>query len=416
MYMAAHREYEVRAERRHRLRLVLLITAVAVLIAGGMSGSWLLFRHKLRPVAANAAVETQKPAIPAPVKPAYTAATGHYLFNGTIFWGRAIERDARKAGNFGRSLGNIATFHRENYDAWMGDLECPVADLTVPYQRQVDLLNFNCPPEFASYFTKYFDLINLANNHTGDQGHDAFLETQQHLTAAGAQVFGSYDISDDTNRCEVISLPVRLKKSEGTEEKAALPVAFCSYHALVRMPTAAEVAEVTRYSKLMPTIAFAHMGVEYTPKATASQEQFGHEMIDAGADFVIMNHPHWVQNTEAYKGKLIVYSTGNFIFDQLTSEELRSASIDVTMNTKYSDNLAAWIKLDNDCKARTLHDSCLMAAQNANLTKPAVSYSFSLVAGDELTQRWIPQRANPTIQQAVEARTNWTQTTQNLHY
>ena len=38
--------------------------------------------------------------------------------------------------------------------------------------------------------------------------------------------------------------------------------------------------------------------------------------VDAGADLVIGHHPHVVQGFEIYKGKLIAYSLGNFVFDQ----------------------------------------------------------------------------------------------------
>ena len=38
-------------------------------------------------------------------------------------------------------------------------------------------------------------------------------------------------------------------------------------------------------------------------------------MIDAGADVVVGSHPHVTQGAEYYRGKLIVYSLGNFVFD-----------------------------------------------------------------------------------------------------
>jgi poly-gamma-glutamate synthesis protein (capsule biosynthesis protein) len=44
-------------------------------------------------------------------------------------------------------------------------------------------------------------------------------------------------------------------------------------------------------------------------------------MIDAGADIVIGNHPHYVQAMEVYKGKPIWYALGNFVFDQTWSEQ-----------------------------------------------------------------------------------------------
>jgi len=49
--------------------------------------------------------------------------------------------------------------------------------------------------------------------------------------------------------------------------------------------------------------------------------------IDAGADLVLGSHPHWVQQVEVYKGKLIVYSMGNFVFDQMWSQETRQGVI-----------------------------------------------------------------------------------------
>jgi poly-gamma-glutamate synthesis protein (capsule biosynthesis protein) len=38
---------------------------------------------------------------------------------------------------------------------------------------------------------------------------------------------------------------------------------------------------------------------------------------------VIGSHPHWVQGTEWYQGKAILYSLGNFVFDQDWSIETK---------------------------------------------------------------------------------------------
>jgi poly-gamma-glutamate synthesis protein (capsule biosynthesis protein) len=42
---------------------------------------------------------------------------------------------------------------------------------------------------------------------------------------------------------------------------------------------------------------------------------------------VIGNHPHWYQGVEVYHGKLITYAHGNFVFDQMWSEETREGII-----------------------------------------------------------------------------------------
>ena len=51
--------------------------------------------------------------------------------------------------------------------------------------------------------------------------------------------------------------------------------------------------------------------------------ELAHSFVDAGAEIVIGSHPHVVEESEAYKGKHIYYSLGNFIFDQYFSEDVQ---------------------------------------------------------------------------------------------
>ena len=48
----------------------------------------------------------------------------------------------------------------------------------------------------------------------------------------------------------------------------------------------------------------------------SSPVRAAHAAIDAGADLVVGHHPHVLQGFEWYKGRLIAYSLGNFVFDQ----------------------------------------------------------------------------------------------------
>jgi Bacterial capsule synthesis protein PGA_cap len=67
-----------------------------------------------------------------------------------------------------------------------------------------------------------------------------------------------------------------------------------------------------------------HWGHEYvrqpeTAPGVAPDDpiELGHLAIDAGADMVVGNHPHWVQGLEVYKDHLITYAHGNYVFDQV---------------------------------------------------------------------------------------------------
>ena len=55
--------------------------------------------------------------------------------------------------------------------------------------------------------------------------------------------------------------------------------------------------------------------------------KIAHMAVDAGADLIIGNHPHWVQGVEMYKGRFIAYAHGNFIFDQMWSRETREGVV-----------------------------------------------------------------------------------------
>jgi poly-gamma-glutamate synthesis protein (capsule biosynthesis protein) len=59
----------------------------------------------------------------------------------------------------------------------------------------------------------------------------------------------------------------------------------------------------------------AHWGIEYQGEPSDRQKSLAHQMVDAGADAVVGHHPHVLQGVERYKGKFIIYSLGNFMFD-----------------------------------------------------------------------------------------------------
>ncbi|GIX07314.1 MAG: hypothetical protein KatS3mg115_1717 [Candidatus Poribacteria bacterium] len=50
--------------------------------------------------------------------------------------------------------------------------------------------------------------------------------------------------------------------------------------------------------------------------------EMAHLAVDAGADLVVAHHPHVLQGFEVYRGKLIAYSLGDFIFDKEEYETL----------------------------------------------------------------------------------------------
>lgn len=338
-------------------------------------------------------------------QPEYSSVSGKYLFNGTVVIARAVEKYAR--GDYNQPFSQLDTFNRVAYDGWSADFECPITNNVVPYQQQIDNLIFNCRPEFLPGLTKYFNLFDLANNHTDNQGGQAGIaSTRKYLKDAGAQYFGNYDPTALNDICEVIALPVRLQKQDKSQQNAQLPIAFCGWHYFNynRGPTEAELAVAKKYSAIMPVFAFAEIGNEYQASASAVQRTIARQIIDSGAEFVMANNPHWVQDSEVYKGKLVVYSLGNFIFDQIDAETQRGVSIDADVTVPYDDNVAKWIALGPSCAA--FQDNCLDEAVKQGLKKLELKFVYTPIANQNGAQK-ITRKANADVQKAVEERLNW---------
>ncbi len=331
---------------------------------------------------------------------------GKYLFSGTVVLDRAVQRDAK--GDYNQPFSGLESFTPEQYDGWLVDLECPVTANKVIMEQQTISTVFNCDTEWLEPMSKYFNFVNLANNHTNDMGKQGFLETQTNLDKTEYQIVGNYDPAVSQDACEVMSLPVHIASTNGKEPKRGnLPVAFCAFHYFSRQPKVGEMDIVKSYSELMPVFGFMHVGQEYLPTAGIDQQNVAHSLIDLGSEFVIGNSPHWVQNSEVYKNRPIFYSTGNFIFDQLTEETNRGLNLDIEMSVQNDQNISRWLELGEECLKRG--DDCLRQAKFRGLTKPKLKLNYEPIASVG-GARTVTTKASYDVQKSVEERLNWLQT------
>lgn len=63
-------------------------------------------------------------------------------------------------------------------------------------------------------------------------------------------------------------------------------------------------------------IIMPHWGEEYKYNPTKEQRKLAYDIIDSWIDIILGSHSHIPGEIEYYKNKLIVYSLGNYIFDQ----------------------------------------------------------------------------------------------------
>jgi len=397
--------------KKHPIFKWLIISVVIIVGLSALAFALSLNNSAKAPDATSNARVT--PVVTAPLE---VGLTSKIMFVGDIFWSRGVNTwsgasPLKEAYPFSR----LSEFHRDQYDAWVGNMECP-ADPNVKstiYQEDT-LLQFNCPSTYLPELAKWFNIVSLANNHTDNQGADGFTATKKELDKNNIQYFGGPDPYVVEDACETVSMPVKIKLDDNSAKSGSLPFAMCGYDGVFKIPSEDSLAQIKTYSKYLPTIIYPHMGAEYQTTADQLRTNLYRKMIDYGADAVLGNHPHWTQNSEAYKGKLIVYSMGNFIFDQQDTKEVtRSAVITLDLSSGSSVNtseLSKWLSLGDECKAYA--DNCLDLASSENLTKLPLVFKFSMSASDDSNKLVKP--ADASITASVAQRLNWNTTANNL--
>jgi len=213
------------------------------------------------------------------------------------------------------------------HDLALCNLECPLNDSTIGYPL---LKRYSFRGEPASVQgLKYagFNLTSVANNHTIDWGRAGFLETQRILRSHQILPIGG-----GQNQYEAM-LPVLVKKN-------GLSFAFfgCVSYLLEAIPylenkPAPAYAGIKRLVEQIKNIrnqvdfvvVTFHWGVERQTLPTYKQIDYAHQVIEAGANLVIGHHPHVLQSLEYYENSLIIYSLGNFVFDNNQPEQTETA-------------------------------------------------------------------------------------------
>lgn len=163
-----------------------------------------------------------------------------------------------------------------------------------------------------------FDIFSLANNHMLDYGREALSDTKSILEMNGLETVGA-----GANRSE--ALRARIVQRNGITFAflafVTVPQVGIKYREELPCPAmgdsssfGAEIARVRKEADFV--IVSFHWGVEYTPRPSKEQTRLAHYCIDHGADLILGHHPHVIQSIEKYRGKFILYSMGNFVFDQ----------------------------------------------------------------------------------------------------
>ncbi len=215
-----------------------------------------------------------------------------------------------------------------NADVAIGNLEVPIAAAGTGKAMDSKIYTFRADPGVTRVLRGRFQALSVANNHAGDYGHAAFLETLQHVRAAGIVPFGGGTHLADAHE------PLWI-------ERAGLKIAVLAYNEF--KPRAFEAGphwpgaawseddqvvndiRAARRAGADVVIPFMHWGWERERQPSTRQRALAERMIAAGADAIVGGHPHVTQGSDTVRGRPVIWSLGNFVFDGF--EELPAAQV-----------------------------------------------------------------------------------------
>jgi poly-gamma-glutamate synthesis protein (capsule biosynthesis protein) len=215
----------------------------------------------------------------------------------------------------------------------VGNLECPATKIHAPVFKQYV---FRAEPEWLSDLKRHgVTHLNLANNHSIDQGRNGLVDTKLNISQAGMTPIGA-----GQNQEEAAQPILLTEKPRKVWMIASLQLALENFARLPDQPCVSQQSidalclRITQLKQEDPDcyiIVSLHWGWENHVEVVPRQRYDAHQLIDAGADCLVCHHTHTRQPMEAYRGKPIFYGLGNFIFDPRRDLNRHGAMVRLTI-------------------------------------------------------------------------------------
>jgi hypothetical protein len=211
--------------------------------------------------------------------------------------------------------GDVAPVLR-SADIAFGNLECSVSTRGAPVPKQY---RFRGSPAALRQVVRHtgLDVLNLANNHVGDYGTAALLDTVRAVRSSGALPVGAGATLAAARRAQVVT-------------RLGLRVAFVGFSDIVpasffagpvspgtSFADAGAIGAAVRAARRRADVVVAtfHWGVERDTGENARQRSFAAIALRAGAAAVIGAHPHVLQPVRRVGAtQVVAYSLGNFVW------------------------------------------------------------------------------------------------------
>jgi len=227
------------------------------------------------------------------------------MLTGDVMLGRTVMTKSLDSGNPGYPFEKVSV-ELNKADIVLVNLENPVIS---DCPRSTQGLIFCADPAMVEGLVATgIDIANLANNHSRNYGERGLTETIETL---------------DENEIAITGLGELF-----TKEVKGIKYGFLGFDFISKTPRENDYELIIESSSVVDVlIVSVHWGAEYRNEPVEIQRQWAKKLVESGADVVVGHGPHWVQGVEYINEKPVYYSLGNFVFDQMWSEETKKGLV-----------------------------------------------------------------------------------------
>jgi poly-gamma-glutamate capsule biosynthesis protein CapA/YwtB (metallophosphatase superfamily) len=311
-------------------KLVLIfIFSIGIIIC--IAGMWTVLFQKNVPVFLNVFSETLNTPNPTKFKAIKTPAptlNQHLLITavGDINLGRVVgQRIESNGGDYKEPFSEVRDILREG-DIIFANLEIPLTNSDKGLDKRGKIVLKASPNAIDGLKYAGFNILSIANNHIMDYYDTGLKDTMAILNKNGINYIGAGENEVKAREPIFISKNGLHVAILAYTEMADIVFKGTPYIKFAAGKNSYGVAsldlenitlDVTEAKKNADIVLVSlHWGVEYVNDLRPGQQEIARSIIDAGADGILGHHPHTIKGVELYKGKPIIYSMGNFIFDQ----------------------------------------------------------------------------------------------------
>lgn len=278
--------------------------------------------------------------------------TINMAFTGDIMCHNTIYNDAfdKQTNSYDFSyIFDDIKYNIQTADISIGNLETTFAGASKGYSSYP---TFNTPENLAYTLKKVgFDVLSTANNHCYDSGYNGIEITIDYLDDADISHTGTYKSEEDQNKILIKNVKgikiAFLSFTYGTNGIKVPSDKSYSVNLIDKNLIKKQLSLATEQNPDMICVSM-HWGTEYQTTPNAEQKDLTNFLFENGADIIIGNHPHVLQNFEkreitlndgSKKDGLVIYSLGNFLADQNKKYTRDSAILNLSVTKNIDEKI-----------------------------------------------------------------------------